>query len=49
MDPKYAKFAKMQKLRLPEGAIRQKMAAEGLSESEMDAFFTGGGGGGGVS
>jgi hypothetical protein len=30
----------MRKLNLPEGAIRQKMMAEGvLSQADMDAFF----------
>ena len=40
-DPKYAKYASMQKSGLPEGAIRQKMSMDGtLSKQEMDAFFT---------
>jgi ubiquinone/menaquinone biosynthesis C-methylase UbiE len=38
---KYEKFFKMQKMHLPEGAIRQKMTQEGLAESEIDDFFAG--------
>jgi hypothetical protein len=29
----------MQKMNLPEGAIRQKMTAEGISMAEQDSFF----------
>jgi hypothetical protein len=39
-DPKFAKFRNMQKMKLPEGAIRQKMAMDGLSEAEITAFFS---------
>jgi hypothetical protein len=39
MDSKYAKFEKMRTLKLPEGAIRQKMQAEGISISDMESFF----------
>jgi hypothetical protein len=38
---KYEKFFKMQKMHLPDGAIRQKMTQEGLSEAEIDGFFSG--------
>jgi hypothetical protein len=40
-DPKFAKFTKMKEMNLPEGAIRQKMVAEGLSVADIDAFFSG--------
>jgi hypothetical protein len=40
-DPKFEKFRKMQKMNMPEGAIRQKMASEGCSVSEQEAFFSG--------
>jgi hypothetical protein len=39
LDEKYAKFGKMQKMNLPEGAIRQKMSAEGFADNEIDSFF----------
>ena len=32
----------MRKLKLPEGAIRQKMMAEGLSQEEIDAAWASG-------
>ena len=35
-DPRYAKYAKLQKMGLPEAALRIKMTAEGL---DPDAFF----------
>jgi hypothetical protein len=38
-DPKFVKFAKMLKMHLPEGAVRQKMAAEGLTEKDVAAFW----------
>ena len=34
-----AKYAKMQKL-LPEGAVRQRMLADGINSAAIDAFFT---------
>jgi hypothetical protein len=37
------KYSKMKALNLPEGAIRQKMASEGLSEDLKTLFFSGGG------
>lgn len=40
-DERYSKFVKMQKM-LPEGAVRQKMASEGFTPAEVDAFFTNG-------
>jgi hypothetical protein len=40
MDPRFEKFFKMKKM-LPEGAVRQKMMAEGFSDSEIDDFFAG--------
>lgn len=36
----FAKYEKMKKM-LPEGAVRQKMAMDGISEKDMDAFFSG--------
>ena len=38
-SPKLKKYAMMMKLHLPEGAIRQKMAADGLTDAEIDAAF----------
>lgn len=38
-DPKYKKYIMMEKCNLPEGAIRQKMNLDGLSEAEQNAFF----------
>ena len=32
-------FGKMQQMRLPEGAIRQKMASNGLSDEDIAIFF----------
>jgi hypothetical protein len=40
MDPKFEKYAKMKKM-LPEGAVRQKMMQEGISDAEIEAFFNG--------
>jgi hypothetical protein len=40
-DPKFEKFRKMQKMSLPEGAIRQKMTTEGIATAEIDQFFSG--------
>lgn len=36
----YATYSKMVSMRVPEGAVRQKMAADGFSSSEVDAYFT---------
>ena len=47
---KYEKYKTMQRLNLPEGAIRQKMSGDGFPAAEIDAFLSsssGGGGGGG--
>jgi hypothetical protein len=41
VDERYEKFVKMRKM-LPEGAVRQKMAIEGFTEAEIDAFITNG-------
>merc|ERR1711998_771177 len=38
-DPKFATYARMQKMGLPEGAIRQKMTQNGLSDADMASFF----------
>eukprot|EP01040_Poterioochromonas_malhamensis_P011521 gene11521-12563_t len=38
VDPKFEKYEKMRKM-LPEGAVRQKMTQEGLTQTEIDAFF----------
>merc|ERR1719473_2532910 len=45
-DPKFATYARMQKMGLPEGAIRQKMTQNGLSDADMVSFFGDGSGGG---
>ncbi len=50
IEERFQKYDKMRKM-LPEGAVRQKMANDGLSPSEIDGFFalvSGGGGGGGL-
>jgi len=41
-DPRFAKYFKMRKMHIPDGAIAQKMSADGLSPAEMAAFFGGG-------
>jgi predicted amidohydrolase len=41
IDPAFASFIKMEKMRLPEGAIRCKMTAAGIAEDRVDAFFLG--------
>ena len=48
-DPALAKYSKMQKMGLPEAAVRLKMSQEGISDEKIDSFFKGGtsGGGGG--
>ena len=38
-DAKFDKYRNMQKLELPEGAIRQKMKTDGITQPEIDAFF----------
>jgi len=40
VDPRYEKFEKMKKM-LPEGAVRQKMAMEGFTQTEIDDFIAG--------
>eukprot|EP01038_Epipyxis_sp_PR26KG_P007971 gene7971-10811_t len=40
MDEKYIKYEKMRKI-LPEGAVRQKMTVDGISEIEINQFFMG--------
>ena len=37
-DEKFAKYTKMRKM-LPEGAVRQKMSADGLSPADIESFF----------
>jgi hypothetical protein len=44
---KLKKYAMMQKMKLPEGAIRQKMTQDGLSDADQAEFFAGGGAAGG--
>ena len=39
-NDKFEKYERMKKM-LPEGAVRQKMKTDGLSESEIDAFWSG--------
>lgn len=41
-DPRFAKYFKMRKMHIPDGAIVQKMTADGLSAAEMASFFGGG-------
>ena len=38
-DPRIAKYSLMFKMNLPESAIRQKMAKDGLSELSIEEFF----------
>jgi hypothetical protein len=38
VDPALEKYVKMQRM-LPEGAVRQKMAADGISQDVIDSFF----------
>jgi hypothetical protein len=38
LDPRYEKYTKMRKM-LPEGAVRQKMTADGFTPDEIDKFF----------
>lgn len=37
-DERYARYARMKSM-LPEGAVRQRMAADGFSVDEIDSFF----------
>jgi hypothetical protein len=39
LDPKYEKYDQMRKKKIPEGAIRQKMAMEKLTPTEIELFF----------
>ena len=43
---KYDKYKTMQRLNLPEGAIRQKMSGDGFPAAEIDAFLSSSNGGG---
>jgi hypothetical protein len=43
-DPKFAKYAMMKKMHLPEGAIRGRMMQDGLSVLDQELFFAGGSG-----
>jgi hypothetical protein len=43
-DPKFAPYHKMRKMRLPDGAIRQKMMSNGESDADIALFFGGGAG-----
>jgi hypothetical protein len=38
-NEKFGKYNMMRKLNLPEGAIRQKMMTDGLTDAEMDEYF----------
>lgn len=38
-DPKFAKYAKMRNARIPDGAIRNKMMRDGLSDEDQAMFF----------
>ena len=40
-DDKYAKYKTMQKLNLPDGAIRQKMTGDGFKSDEIETFLNG--------
>ena len=40
-DERYEKYVKMKKM-LPEGAVRQKMMADGFSDAEIDSFMANG-------
>ena len=37
----FSKYQKMQKMGLPEGAVRMKMAQEGVSDDDAEAFLSG--------
>lgn len=41
-DPKFAKYVKMKKM-LPEGAVRQRMAQDGMSQEDIELLFSGDG------
>jgi hypothetical protein len=45
-QPKFKRWAMMTKQGLPEGAVRQKMAMEGMAAADIAAFFGDGGGAG---
>jgi hypothetical protein len=38
-DPRFAPYHKMKKMRLPDGAVRQKMATNGMSDTDIAVFF----------
>ena len=40
---KYAAYDKMRAMRIPDGAVRQKMVTDGISHREIDAYFNGDG------
>jgi NADH:ubiquinone oxidoreductase subunit 6 (subunit J) len=42
-DPKLEKYVKMRKMKMPDGAVRQKMAADGIDAAEIETFLGGGG------
>jgi hypothetical protein len=39
MDPKFEKYDQMRKKKIPEGAIRQKMAMDKITPTEIELFF----------
>ena len=39
-NDKYRKYEPMRKMHMPEGAIRQKMMIDGVTEAELDVFFS---------
>ena len=39
VEDKYSKYKIMQRMNLPEGAIRQKMSRDGISGAEIDSFL----------
>jgi len=41
-DPKFEKYARMQKAGLPEGAVRNAMTRDAISEAEQNKFLGGG-------
>ena len=41
MNEAFAPYLKMKKLRMPDGAIRQKMLTDGMSDTDIAAFFEG--------
>jgi hypothetical protein len=39
LPPEMEKYARMRRMNLPDGAIRQKMASDGLSSDLVALFF----------